>query len=92
VLSECERSILCEIEQRLLTESSTLVHAFHGVTPHPPDCGALRVRLRVLALAVSFGVFALLGPAFNEAEVTVRMRPPAPRTTPVAPTPRPSGR
>nr|GLK40985.1 hypothetical protein GCM10017611_78600 [Rhodococcus wratislaviensis] len=46
----------------------------------------MRTRLRVLVLAVTFGVFALLGPrVFNEAEITVRKSAPTPRATPAVP-------
>ena len=86
MLSDDERNTLCEIEQRLLASSPTLVRAFHGVTPRPPYDRSVRVRLRVLVLAVTFGMFALRGPrVFNEAEITVRKSPPTPRTTRAVP-------
>ena len=86
MLSDDERNALCEIEQRLLASSPTLVRVFHGVTPRPPFHRSVRVRLRVLVLAVTFGVFALRGPrVFNEAEITVRKSSPTPRTTRAAP-------
>lgn len=62
MLSDDERNALCEIEQRLLASSPTLVRVFHGVTPRPPYDRSVRVRLRVLVLAVTFGMFALRGP------------------------------
>jgi len=87
VLSDDERNTLCEIEQRLLASSPTLVRVFHGVTPRPPYDRSVRTRLRVLVLAVTFGMFALLGPRnFNDAEITVRKSAPTPRTTPAVPT------
>jgi hypothetical protein len=47
----------------------------------------VRTRLRVLVLAVTFGVCALRGPrVFNEAEITVRKSAPTPRTTRAVPT------
>jgi hypothetical protein len=86
VLSDDERNALCEIEQQLLASSPTLVRVFHGVTPRPPHDRSVRVRLRVLVLAVTFGVCALRGPrAFNEDEITVRKSSPTPRTTPAVP-------
>jgi hypothetical protein len=86
VLSDDERNALCEIEQRLLASSPTLVRVFHGVTPRPPYDRSVRVRLRVLVLAVTFGVFALRGPrVFNDAEITVRKSSPTPRTTRAVP-------
>jgi len=86
VLSDDERNTLCEIEQRLLASSPPLVWVFHGVTPRPPYDRSVRVRLRVLVLAVTFGVCALRGPrVFNEAEITVRKSAPTPRTTRAVP-------
>ncbi|MFD9669017.1 DUF3040 domain-containing protein [Rhodococcus sp. NPDC059968] len=86
MLSDEERNALCEIEQRLLASSPALVRAFHGVTPRPPYDRSVRVRLRVLVLAVTFGMFALLGPrVFNEAEITIRKSSPTPRTTRTVP-------
>ncbi|CAG7635589.1 DUF3040 domain-containing protein [Rhodococcus opacus] len=87
MLSADERNTLCEIEQRLLASSPTLVWVFHGVTPRPPYDRSVRTRLRVLVLAVTFGVFALLGPrVFNAAEIAVRKSAPTPRTTRAVPT------
>ncbi|GCE37753.1 hypothetical protein Rhow_000599 [Rhodococcus wratislaviensis] len=46
----------------------------------------MRVRLRVLVLAVTFGMFALRGPrVFSDAEITVRKSSPTPRTTRAVP-------